>query len=234
MLCSGGLDNGISAIYLFGLLGMAGVRDSGVCNRRRGDVRVCSDDKEGVKRMTDEWAHVFESMRIDTEKLDEIFQEIKEIVRIVGEEIVKTFHVLQDVMESLEELKKRGVFNIVPTAWKKKEERNWRLAVKLANAARFSQYRKRSLRWTVKQRTRPRSRECGPPQKRRAAIHRKRSQSKMKHKQPMPCYYGKNIAQNVQRRFFKRKTLEAEWKQCVDALPDERRLYEAEKRTERL
>ena len=32
----------------------------------------------------------------------------------------------------------------------------------------------------------------------------------MKHKSKMPAYYGKNIAQNVQRRFFRRKKLEAE------------------------
>ncbi len=53
----------------------------------------------------------------------------------------------------------------------------------------------------------------------------------MKRKQQMPRYYGKNIAQNVQRRFFKRKTLEAEKERRAD-LRDERRLYEAEKRTE--
>lgn len=52
-----------------------------------------------------------------------------------------------------------------------------------------------------------------------------------KRKKPMPRYYGKNIAQNVQRRFFKRKTLEAEKERRAD-LRDERRLYEAEKRTE--
>ena len=53
----------------------------------------------------------------------------------------------------------------------------------------------------------------------------------MKRKQQMPRYYGKNIAQNTQRRFFKRKTLEAEKERRAD-LRDERRLYEAEKRTE--
>lgn len=32
----------------------------------------------------------------------------------------------------------------------------------------------------------------------------------MKRKNPMPSYYGKNIAQNAQRRFFQRKKLERE------------------------
>ncbi len=31
----------------------------------------------------------------------------------------------------------------------------------------------------------------------------------MNRKKPMPRYYGKNIAQNAQKRFFKRKELEA-------------------------
>lgn len=34
----------------------------------------------------------------------------------------------------------------------------------------------------------------------------------MKRKNQMPSYYGKNIAQNAQRKFFKRKALEAEKK----------------------
>lgn len=34
----------------------------------------------------------------------------------------------------------------------------------------------------------------------------------MKHKKPMPGYYGKNIVQHAQRRFFQRKALEAEQK----------------------
>ena len=53
----------------------------------------------------------------------------------------------------------------------------------------------------------------------------------MKGKQPMPRYYGKNIAQNAQRRFFKRKTLEAEKERHAD-LRDGRRLYETEKWTD--
>lgn len=32
----------------------------------------------------------------------------------------------------------------------------------------------------------------------------------MKRKNAMPSYYGKNIAQNAQRRFFQRKKLELE------------------------
>ena len=31
----------------------------------------------------------------------------------------------------------------------------------------------------------------------------------MKHKQPMPRYYGKNIAQHAQRKFLRRKASEA-------------------------
>ena len=52
-----------------------------------------------------------------------------------------------------------------------------------------------------------------------------------KRKQPMPRYYGKNTAQNVQKKFSKRKTREAEKERRAD-LRDERRLYEAEKRTD--
>lgn len=52
-----------------------------------------------------------------------------------------------------------------------------------------------------------------------------------KRKQPMPRYYGKNIAQNVQRRFFERKTLEAEKERRAD-LQGKRRLCEAKKRTD--
>ena len=31
----------------------------------------------------------------------------------------------------------------------------------------------------------------------------------MKKRQPMPCYYGKNIAQHAERKFFRRKAEEA-------------------------
>lgn len=31
----------------------------------------------------------------------------------------------------------------------------------------------------------------------------------MKHKQPMPRYYGKNIVQHAQKKFLQRKALEA-------------------------
>ena len=53
-------------------------------------------------------------------------------------------------------------------------------------------------------------------------------------KKPMPSYYGKNIAQHAQRRFFQRKALEAdqEKKRRLDDLRAERMLYEAEKRSE--
>ena len=56
----------------------------------------------------------------------------------------------------------------------------------------------------------------------------------MKHKKPMPGYYGKNIAQNAQRRFFRRKAMEADQEQRRrrDDLRAERMLYEAEKRSD--
>lgn len=45
----------------------------------------------------------------------------------------------------------------------------------------------------------------------------------MKHKKPMPGYYGKNIVQNAQKRFFQRKALEANKKQQErDDLRDKR------------
>lgn len=55
-----------------------------------------------------------------------------------------------------------------------------------------------------------------------------------KRKKKMPSYYGKNIAQHAQRRFFQRKALEAdqEKKRRLDDLRAERMLYEAEKRSE--
>ena len=53
-------------------------------------------------------------------------------------------------------------------------------------------------------------------------------------KKPMPSYYGKNIAQHAQRRFFQRKALEAdqEKRRERDDLRAERALYEAEKRSD--
>lgn len=56
----------------------------------------------------------------------------------------------------------------------------------------------------------------------------------MKRKKQMPGYYGKNIAQHAQRRFFQRKALEAdqEKRRERDDLRAERALYEAEKRSD--
>ena len=53
-------------------------------------------------------------------------------------------------------------------------------------------------------------------------------------KKPMPGYYGKNIAQHAQRRFFQRKALEADRKrqERLDSIRAERMLYEAEKRSD--
>ena len=56
----------------------------------------------------------------------------------------------------------------------------------------------------------------------------------MKRKKQMPGYYGKDIAQHAQRRFFQRKALEAdqEKRRERDDLRAERALYEAEKRSD--
>lgn len=53
-------------------------------------------------------------------------------------------------------------------------------------------------------------------------------------KKLMPSYYGKNVAQHTQKRFFRRKALEAdqEKRRERDDLRAERALYEAEKRTD--
>lgn len=55
-----------------------------------------------------------------------------------------------------------------------------------------------------------------------------------KRKKQMPSYYGKNIVQHAQRRFFQRKEMEAdqEKKRRLDDLRTERILHEAEKRQE--
>lgn len=43
----------------------------------------------------------------------------------------------------------------------------------------------------------------------------------MKRKQPMPGYYGKNIVQHAQRRFFQRKAQEADQKKgCMAVAVD--------------
>lgn len=57
----------------------------------------------------------------------------------------------------------------------------------------------------------------------------------MKHKKPMPSYYGKNIVQNTQKKFLRRRETEADREKRQerrDDLRDERRLYEAEKRSD--
>ena len=54
----------------------------------------------------------------------------------------------------------------------------------------------------------------------------------MKHKKQMPGYYGKNIVQHAQKRFFQRKALEADRKQRIDDLRADTALYEAEKRSD--
>lgn len=57
----------------------------------------------------------------------------------------------------------------------------------------------------------------------------------MKHKQPVPRYYGKNIVQHAQKKFLQRKATEADRekrRERRDDLRDERQLYEAEKRSD--
>lgn len=48
----------------------------------------------------------------------------------------------------------------------------------------------------------------------------------------MPRYYGKNIVRHAQKKFFQRKAVEAGRERRLDDLRDEKRLYEAEKRTD--
>lgn len=57
----------------------------------------------------------------------------------------------------------------------------------------------------------------------------------MSRKRPMPGYYGKNIAQNAQKRFLRRKALEADQekrRERREELRSDLRLYEAEKRSD--
>ncbi len=57
----------------------------------------------------------------------------------------------------------------------------------------------------------------------------------MSGKKPMPGYYGKNIVQNAQKRFIRRKALEADQekrRERCEELRADLRLYEAEKRSD--
>lgn len=54
----------------------------------------------------------------------------------------------------------------------------------------------------------------------------------MKHKKPMPRYYGKNIVQHAQKKFLQRKALEADQGKRRGELAADLRLYEAEKRSD--
>lgn len=53
----------------------------------------------------------------------------------------------------------------------------------------------------------------------------------MNRKKPMPGYYGKNIVQNAQKRFLRRKALETDPDRCrrLEERRDDLQLYEAEK-----
>ena len=57
----------------------------------------------------------------------------------------------------------------------------------------------------------------------------------MKGKKQMPRYYGKNIVQHAQKRFLRRKALEADQekrRERREELRADLRLYEAEKRSD--
>ena len=57
----------------------------------------------------------------------------------------------------------------------------------------------------------------------------------MSGKKPMPGYYGKNIAQHAQKRFLRRKALEADQEKRRERREERRaelQLYEAEKRSD--
>ena len=57
----------------------------------------------------------------------------------------------------------------------------------------------------------------------------------MKRRQPMQSYYGMNIVQHAQKKFLQRRATEADREKRQerrDDLRDERRLYEAEKRSD--
>ncbi len=57
----------------------------------------------------------------------------------------------------------------------------------------------------------------------------------MSGKKPMPGYYGKNIVQHAQKRFLRRKALEADQekrRERREELRADLRLYEAEKRSD--
>ena len=54
----------------------------------------------------------------------------------------------------------------------------------------------------------------------------------MKHKKPMPRYYGKNIVQHAQKKFLQRKALEADQGKRRGELAADLRLDEAEKRSD--
>lgn len=54
----------------------------------------------------------------------------------------------------------------------------------------------------------------------------------MKHKKPMPHYYGKNIVQHAQKKFLRRKALEADQEKRRGELAADLRLYKAEKRSD--
>ena len=51
-------------------------------------------------------------------------------------------------------------------------------------------------------------------------------------KKLMPRYYGKNIVQHAQKKFFQRKALEANQEKRRGELAADLRLYEAEKRSD--
>lgn len=170
--------------------------------------------EDSLSELAKSWEWELEITGIDPEKVAEAFRWFDEAMKIaeeLAEKAAKVFTALfGSYEESMEELEEYGVFDYEQTARKKKREQDRRISAKMENAARFSQYGKRRLCWDVKRRTRPRARERAPPWACEPQYIGKKEQIGMKRKNPMPRYYGKNIARHAQKRFLQRKALEAD------------------------
>ena len=145
------------------------------------------------------------------EKVVKVVQEIAETIVFVCMEFEKAMEqvaeiaqaALQTVAKGLEELeaaREKTALLELPTARDRKAAREKRRAMEQATAARFRQYRASESAWAAQKRTGQRKREWRGPW---------RGELTMKHKQPMPRYYGKNIAQHAERKFLRRKAEEA-------------------------
>lgn len=121
------------------------------------------------------WARAFAMAGIDLEGLSETFQEVVKAVRQAIEDYEQAMiqvavlasqmreMTLEELMQELEE--QTGDFDAPEaTARKLWARRERRRADKQTGAALFAQYCRNSMRWSVKRRTRPRSRAArGPP-----------------------------------------------------------------------